>query len=197
MEFRRLKTFRVVADHLSFSKAAEELFMAQSSVSAQIKALEEELNIKLFDRIGRSVFVSDAGRKLYDYARRIEEMTAEIRTEITGAKNVRGTLTIRVPETLATVYMPEIVARFHADNPLVTLNFINCADSRLREELNSGRIDLAFLITDSVHLKEVNVRILKTETLVLVSGPNHPLAKKKEMVMEDLNKQTLLLPKTD
>ena len=197
MEFRQLRTFRAVADNSSFSKAAEELFMAQSSVSAQIRALEEELNLKLFDRIGRRVLISDAGRKLYEYARRIEDMAAEIRSELTSDKNFRGSLTIRIPETLASVYMPEVVERFYKDHPLVKLNLINCSDVQLREELNSGRIDLAFLMTDSIHLKEVNVRMLKTENLILISGPAHPLAKKKKVLQNDLKGQTLLLPKTD
>ena len=71
MEFRQLKTFRVVADNLSFSKAAKQLFLAQSTVSAQIKSLEEELDLKLFDRIGRRTIITDAGQKLYEYARRM------------------------------------------------------------------------------------------------------------------------------
>lgn len=197
MEFRQLRTFRVVADHLSFSKAAEHLFMAQSSVSAQIRALEEELDLKLFDRIGRRVVITDAGSKLYEYARRIEDMTDEIRSEVTGAKDVRGSLTIRIPETLASVYMPGVVERFYNDNPRVKLNFINCSDKQLREELNSGRIDLAFLMTDMVNFKEVNVRMLGTEKLVLISGPHHPLAQKQKVSPKDLEGETLLLPKTD
>ena len=163
MEIRQLKAFVVVADLLSFTKASQKLNMAQSSVSAQVKVLEEDLDVKLFDRIGRRVLLTDAGRKLYAYARRMAEMTDEIRSEMTGTKNVRGSLTIRIPETLATVYMPEVVDRFHRDNPMVTLKFINCSDLQLREELNSGRIDLAFLMTDSIHIKDVNVRLLKTE----------------------------------
>ena len=197
MEFRQLRTFRAVADNLSFSKAASQLFMAQSSVSAQIRALEEELDLKLFDRIGRRVLITDAGLKLYDYARRIEDMTAEIRSEVTGAQNVRGALTIRVPETLAAVDMPEVVDRFHRDNPKVNLNFINCSDLQLREELNSGRIDLAFLMTDAIYLKEVNVRLLRTENLILVAGPDHVLAGQDKVELDDLQARTVLLPKTD
>jgi DNA-binding transcriptional LysR family regulator len=197
MEFRQLRTFRVVADRLSFSSAARQLHMAQSSVSAQIRLLEEELGLRLFDRIGRRVLITDAGRKLYDYARRIEDMTDEIRTEVTGVKNVRGALTIRIPETLASVYMPRVVDRFYADNPQVRLNFINCTDRQLREELNSGRIDLAFLMTDAIHLKEVNVRMLGTEKLALVAGPDHWLATLKEVHPQDLRGQTALLPTTD
>jgi DNA-binding transcriptional LysR family regulator len=197
MEFRQLRTFRAVADHLSFSKAAGQLFMAQSSVSAQIRLLEEELDLKLFDRLGRRVVLTDAGQKLYAYARRIEEMTHEIRSEVTGAKNALGALTIRVPETLAAVYMPCVVDRFCRDNPKVKLNFINCTDFQLREELNSGRIDLAFLMTDAVHFKEVNVELLGTEELILVAAPAHPLCKKNEITLHDLSGQTILLSKTD
>jgi DNA-binding transcriptional LysR family regulator len=197
MEFRQLKTFRVVADLLSFTRAAERLYMAQSSVSAQIRGLEQELDVKLFDRIGRRVLLTDAGGKLYDYARRIEGMTEEIRTEVACESNIRGSLTVRVPETLAAVYMPAIVERFYREFPQVGLNFINCTDRRLREELNSGRIDLAFLIIEAVSFGEVNVRLLKSEPLALVSDPLHPLARKKSVQLRDLDSQTLLLPKTD
>jgi DNA-binding transcriptional LysR family regulator len=141
--------------------------------------------------------MTDAGRKLFDYARRIEGMTEEIRSEVASGKYVGGSLTIRVPETLASVYMPAIVERFYAQHPDVKLIFINCSDRQLREELNSGRIDLAFLIIDSVHLSEVNVCMLKKESLALISGPLHPLSRQKRVKLSDLEGQTLLLPKTD
>ena len=197
MEFRQLITFRAVADHLSFTKTAETLFMAQSTVSAQIKILEDELNTKLFDRIGRRVMLTQSGQKLYEYARRIEEMTHEIQSEISGSDYSEGTLTIRVPETLASVYMPEIIDRFHKTHPKVKLTLTNCTDRQLREELNSGRIDLAFLMTDSIYLKDVNVRLLKAEALVLAAGSSHPLAQSKTASLDIINGQTLLLPKTD
>lgn len=197
MELRQLKTFRVVAENLSFSKAAEQLYMAQSSVSAQIKAIEEELGIKLFDRIGRRVLLTDAGRKLFEYARRMESMTEEIRSEVTRDGFTGGSLTVRIPETLATVYLPEIVERFHARFPQVRLNCINCSERMLKEELNSGRIDLAFLMTDTIRLKEVNVRMLKTEELILVGGPNHPFINEQSVAYRHLHAQTILLSKTD
>lgn len=197
MEFRQLKTFRVVADHLSFTRAAEQLYMAQSSVSAQIRSLEEELGVKLFDRIGRRVLMTDAGSKLYSYARRIEGMTDEIRSEVISETTSQGSLTIRVPETLAEVYMPAVVEHFNQKYPQVKLIFINCSDRQLREELNSGRIDLAFLITDAIHLKDVNVHLLKTEPLALISSPSHPLAESPRVLLGDLDNQTFLLPRTD
>ncbi len=197
MELRQLRTFRAVAESLSFTKTAEKLFMAQSSVSAQIRALEDELEVKLFDRIGRRVFLTIAGEKLVQYARRMEAMTEEIQSEVTGSSYIRGTLTIRVPETLATIYMPEIVKCFHRDYPGVKLIFINCSDRQLKEELNSGRIDLAFLMTDAIHFSDVNVHMLKTENIVLVSGPEHPLAGRKKVTLQGMSSHTILFPKTD
>lgn len=197
MEFRQLKTFRALAKNLNFTKTAQQLFMAQSSVSAQIKALEESLGTRLFDRIGKSVVLTDAGVKLVEYARRMEEMADEIRAEINDTSQLRGSLTIRVPETIASVYMPKIIETYHRANPNVKLRFINCTDRQLKEELNSGRIDLAFLMTDAIHLKDVNVKLLKTEKLTLTCSPTHPLARQKNIQIEQLASEILLLPETD
>lgn len=197
MEIRQLKTFLTVADLLNFTKASNKLNMAQSSVSAHIKELEEELNLKLFDRIGRKVLLTEAGRKFYSYARKMEEMTQEIRSEFSTEKYSKGALTIRVPDTIASIYMPTVIEKFHNDHPKVRLEFINCSDEQLREELNTGRIDLAFLLTDSITLKEVNVLQLKTEKLILVSGKKHALLKPGKIEPENLSGETLLLPKTD
>jgi DNA-binding transcriptional LysR family regulator len=197
MEFRQLKTFRVVAEQLSFTRAAEQLFMAQSSVSAQIRGLEEELKVMLFDRIGRRVLLTEAGRKLYDYARRIEGMTDEMKSEVAGERYGRGSLTIRMPETLATVYMVPVIEEFNRDYPEVRLIFINCADRQLARELNAGSIDLAFLMTDELQMKDVQLVSLKSEELVLAASPGHPLAAKDHLAPADLVGQTILYPKTD
>ena len=130
-------------------------------------------------------------------ARRMEEMTREIQSEFSSDRYVRGALTVRVPETLASVYMPAVVDRFHSEHPKVKLELINCSDEELREELNSGRIDLAFLLTDAFTLKAVNVKRLKTEELALVCSPAHPLAGQADRSLARLAGHTLLLPKTD
>lgn len=197
MDLRQLKTFVAVASHLNFTRAAEELNLAQSSVSAQIRVLEQDLGVKLFDRLGRRVLLTDAGERLYGYARRMGEMTREIRAELKGEEDVEGSLRVRVPESLAELDMPLVVERFHEDYPRVRLNFINCTETRLREELNSGRLDLAFLMADDVYLREVNQSMLRTERLVLVSSPEHPLAGEEAVRPEDLHEETLLLSRTD
>ena len=101
MDIRQLETFVAVASHLNFTRAAEELNLAQSSVSAQIRVLEQDLGVKLFDRLGRRVLLTDAGERLYGYARRMGEMTRESRAELKGEEDVEGSLRVRVPESLA------------------------------------------------------------------------------------------------
>lgn len=197
MDIRQLKTFLAVAEHLNFTRAAEELHLAQSSVSAQIRLLEQDLEVRLFDRLGRRVLLTAAGERLYGYARRMEEMTREIRSELAGAEDTRGSLTVRVPESLAELYMPEVVERFHKARPGAGLRFINCSDTRLREELNSGRIDLAFLMADDVYLREVNQRLLRIEPLILAAAPGHDLARRASVTPQDLHGRTLLLSRTD
>ncbi len=197
MEIRQLNTFLVVAETLNFTRAAERLHLAQSSVSAQIRALEKELGVMLFDRIGKQVFLTDAGHKLFGYAKKIESMTEEIRTEVSGEKNLQGRLTIRMPESLARKYMPGVISRYHLKYPDVHLNFINCSDRELPKELSSGRIDIALLMTDDTTMKDVSIDYLNTENLVLAASPAHGLAEKSAISATDLNGQLLLLPRTD
>lgn len=197
MEIRQLITFRVVAEKLNFTRAADTLHLAQSSVSSQIRNLERELGVMLFDRIGRQVNLTDAGRKLYDYACRIEGMTEEIRSEIAGEQYIRGSLTIRMPESLAAEYMPEVIERYQHKYPEVALSFINCSDLELARELNSGRIDLALLMTDDMTLNDVNIHFLKAEPLALCASPSHPLATSDTITAHKLDGHMLLLPRTD
>lgn len=197
MELRLLRTFRVVAEERSFTRAADKLFLAQSSVSAQVKTLEENLGVRLFDRIGRGIVLTDAGEKLMHYARRMEDLATEMQADVSSSNELRGSLTIRTPETVAAVYMPDIIARYHAEHPGVQVNFINCDDSRLREELNSGSIDLAFLLTDDVASDNVTVSVLGSEPLSMVAGPAHPLAGKQEITSSDLQGESMLFMRVD
>lgn len=197
MDIKQLNTFRHVAEKLNFTRAAEQLHLAQSSVSAHIRELERELGVMLFDRIGKQVFLTDAGNKLYGYACKIDVMTDEIRSVVAGEQYLHGSLTIRMPESLANTYMPIVVEKYQDWYPDVRLNFINCSDRELAKELSSGRIDIALLMTDDVSMNDVNIDYLKTESLALCSSPYHPLAQKDCIYPVDLTNQLLLLPKTD
>jgi DNA-binding transcriptional LysR family regulator len=197
MEIRQLKTFLTVAKLLSFNKAADRLNYAQSSVSAQIQALEEELAVQLFDRLGRRILLTAAGERLIPYAEKIIDLADETRSDIGGGAEPEGSLTIRIPESLGVHRLPSVIYEFSKRFPGIRLDLINCAHESLQKELRNGSIDLAFLLAESFHAAGLEVQALGAESLVLVASPNNRLARKKLVRTRDLLGETLLLSKVD
>ena len=197
MEIRQLRTFKSVATLLSFQKTARTLNYAQSSISAQIQALEEELGVQLFDRLGKRILLTEAGERLLQYAHKVLDLTDEIRTEITQTKEPKGSLTIRLPESLGVHRLPPVIGEFHRRYPQVRLNFTICAQEELQKDLRKGITDLAFLYADSIQAADLGFEVLGFESLVLVASPKHPLAAKKIVTTQDLGGETHLLSRVD
>jgi DNA-binding transcriptional LysR family regulator len=197
MEIRQLRTFRVVAGLLSFNKAAARLNYAQSSISAQIQALEDDLHVKLFDRLGRNILLTEAGERLLRYAEKILDLADESRVELRGRAEPEGFLTIRIPESFGVHRLPPIIKRFRDRFPKVKLELIACAHEGLQEDLRKGITDLAFLFAESVSAVDLEAELLGFESIVLVGYPDHPLAKRKIVRTSDLEGQRILLSRTD
>ncbi len=197
MEIRHLKTFLTVAKLLSFNKAAERLHYAQSSISAQIQVLEEELGVQLFDRLGRRILLTGPGERLIPYAEKIIDLADETRAEIGGGMEPEGSLTIRIPESLGVHRLPPVVSDFSSRFPMVRLNLTTCDHEGLQKDLRKGVIDLAFLLTEFFQAADVEVEAVGFESIVLVACPTHRLAKKKRVRTGDLKDDTLLLSKVD
>jgi DNA-binding transcriptional LysR family regulator len=197
MEIRHLRTFKKVATLLSFNKAAEELHYAQSSVSAQIQALEGELEVRLFDRLGRGILLTEAGERLLPYARKMLDLSEEARSHILGATVPEGNLTIRVPESMAVWRLPQVVARFHGQFPKVRLTFTTCAHEGLQKDLRKGVTDLAFLLAEGIQAGDLETQILGIENIVMVAAPAHPLAAVSPLQLKHLAGQSLLFSKVD
>jgi len=197
MEIRQLKTFKAVADHLSFHKAADAINYAQSTVSAQIMALEEDLGIPLFERLGRHIMLTEAGENLYQYACKILELAEAARADLIAGVRLTGSLTIRVPESFCVHRLTPAVVKFHNRMPNVKLRFITCAQEGLKRDFRKGVTDLAFLLTDSIQSKDLAVENLGTEHLVFVAAPNHPLSKIDKFEIAMLADHTLLLSRVD
>ncbi len=197
MEIKQLKTFKTVADHLSFHKAAQAIHYAQSTVSAQIMALEDDVGVPLFERLGRQIILTEAGENLYQYACKMIDLEEAARSELLERAQMAGALTIRVPESFCVHRLPQVVAAFHAEMPEVTLHFITCAQEGLKRDLRKGLTDLAFLLTDSIQSGDLNFDILGTEKLVFVAAPNHPIHTKGILDISMLADQTILLSRVD
>ena len=197
MEIRQLRTFQAVARMLSFNRAAERLHYAQSSISAQIQALEEELEVKLFDRLGRRILLTEAGERLLQYAGKILDLADEAKAEVVRSKEPEGALTIRVPESFCAYRLPPVVKQFRSRFPKVRLSFITCAVENLQKDLRKGITDLAFLLTESIQAADLEAEALGFERIILVAGPKHPLAAKPEIQTRDLKGEIILLSKVD
>ena len=192
-----MKTFKAVAERLSFHRAAEELYYAQSSVSAQIASLEQELGVRLFERLGKRILLTDAGADLYGYACKILDLSEAARAELTDKTAISGTITVRVPESVCVHRLPPAIARFRARLPGVGLGFITCAQEGLQRDLRKGLTDIAFLLADTIQASDLEVEMLFSEKLVLVASPHHALATRTRVSTEDLKPETLLLTRVD
>lgn len=197
MEVRNLKTFLTVAKLSSFRRAAERLNYAQSSISSQIKVLEEEIGKPLFKRQGRSIALSTAGKKLIGYAQKIVEAEREAFAAASSAVEPQGLISLRIPQSLGTYYLPAIIEKFRTYHAKIDFDVSSCAYQILPHELKAGITDLAFLLAASVDLSELKTEFLGTVYLSVVAHPNHKLAIRKSISTHDLKGEPIILPKHD
>lgn len=197
MELRDLKTFVTVATLLNFNQAGRALHAAQSTVSVRIKALEEELGVRLFDRLGRRVMLTEAGARLLEYAHRLVETEEEARTWVSGTAGGKGVLRVRMPETLCVRRAPGVLRRFRSTCPEVRLRLLPCMFDGLAEDLRRGAADVAFVLANEALARDMRAEFLGVEKLVLVASPENPLVKRNEVGPGDLACEPLLLSTAD
>lgn len=197
MELRQLRTFLTVGRQLSFYRAAETLHYAQSTVSAQIRALEEELGVPLFDRLGKKVVLTAAGESLMQHAERMLAIEEEARSGVAVWKEPKGTISLRIPETVGTCLLPAAFSAFHRSYPNIGLDISTCALYTLKQEFRTGVTDLAFLLADSISAAELVVEALGFLRIAAVCAPEHRLVAENTFTLADLAGETLLLSKQD
>src|SRR5512138_3832701 len=121
MDFRQLKAFLTVGSLLNFTKAAEQLGYAQSSITAQIQQLENELGVKLFERIGKTVKLTYAGTAMIPYATQILQLERNLKADLTDSGVPAGTLTIGAAESLSIYRLPVLLKEYRGLYPQVAL----------------------------------------------------------------------------
>lgn len=193
MELRHLSTFRAVVATGSFTRAAAVLGYAQSSVTAHIQALESELGVPLFDRLGKQVLLTAAGRSFSDYATRLLDLADEARTAVADPAAPAGTLTISAPESLCTYRLPAVLRAMRDRWPAVRVVFRSHRVEQLRRHVREGELDLAFVLEPPQPTAGLVVEPLNSEPIVLVGPPAHPLACAPAVHPADLAGVTMLL----
>ncbi|WP_445491656.1 LysR family transcriptional regulator [Niallia sp. 03133] len=194
MELKQLKTFKIAAETLNFTMTAKQLNFAQSSVTAQIKNLEAELGTPLFERLGKRLVLTEAGRHYKLYVDEMLRLTEEAHTKISGTIEEKGTLIIGAQESQCTYRLPAILKAFKQAYPQIKLIFKPAnSDATAREQLIKGELDIAF-ITDVIKSEtQLHMETLIQEKLKLVASADHSLVNEVSVSSKDLETETLLL----
>ena len=196
MESKHLFTFLVVVEAGSFTRAAQKLDYAQSSITAQIQSLEAELGQPLFDRIGKKIILTDAGRRLLPYAQEISRMHALAQDALRSESELSGVLRIGAPESLAAFRLPGIIKEFRGRHPQVRITLKPGACWELTEFIRAGELDLAFLLQPETEYKDLHCETLIHEAMTMVAPLDHPLIHASEVVPLDLKSETILHTET-
>ncbi len=176
LELRLLATFEKVATRLSFTRAAAELAYAQSTVTAQVRALEQDLGVELFDRLGNRIRLTEAGERLLPYARRLLDLADEARAAAVAPGEPSGHLTVGTIESLTSYRLPPLFELFHHRYPKVRLSLRTTIGDETLDALRRGVYDLGFLMEERTEHAGLETVVLLPEPLALVAAPGHPLA---------------------
>jgi LysR family transcriptional regulator, transcription activator of glutamate synthase operon len=176
MEMHQLTYFESVSRHLHFTRAAQELHVAQPSVSQQIRKLEHELGAPLFNRMKRHVTLTEAGKTFLPHARAVLQRLEEARLEVQELSGLRkGTLAVGAPPSVGTHLLPRALAKFSARHPGITLSFREAGSRTLVSLLEEGELDLAVVIQPVRH-PVLDTQPLIEEELLLAVPKSHHLA---------------------
>jgi LysR family transcriptional regulator, hydrogen peroxide-inducible genes activator len=193
MELHQLRYLCAIADTGSFTRAAEHCHVAQPSLSQQISRLEDELGTRLFDRLGRSIRLTEAGRSFLPHARAVLHQTELARSEIDGhRRDARGTITVGVIPTIAPYYMPKRIAAFARHYPDATLRIVEETTPVLVESLRSLAIDVAILSLPLRH-RDFDIVPLLTERLYAALPAGHPRAAAASLSLRELRDDRFVL----
>lgn len=188
---RQLQVFEKVANHLNYSRAAEELYLSQPAVSMQIKQLEGHIGLPLFEQMGKKVFLTEAGRELFHYARTIAQQLAEMEAVFGEMKGLeQGKLTLSVVNT-ANYFTPQLLAKFCQRHPNINVILQVANRDAVLKQLADNSTDLA-IMGQPPDGKDLSAESFLDNPLVVIAAPNHPLAKLKRVKFARLAEEAFL-----
>ncbi|MDD6573331.1 MAG: LysR family transcriptional regulator [Thermoflexaceae bacterium] len=197
MELQEIKTFVTVAEHESFSKAAKYLEYSQAAVTIQIKNIEEELSVKLFDRLGKTIRLTSSGKKFYEHAVRILNDVQEMKESVIESETLTGTLSIGTIDSLCSSVFPGIIDKYHESSPKVSLSVTTDTPGTLLNMLKNNELDVVYLFDEMVNDPVLISVMVKEERIVFTAAENHPLADGRKHRMEELIEYPFILTEKD
>lgn len=192
LTLRQLKVFESVARNLSYSRAADELHLTQPAVSMQIKQLEDNISLPLFEHLGKRIYLTEAGRELYQYSRAISQQLADMEVALDELKGMeRGKLNISVVTT-ANYFAPHLLAKFCQRYRGVTVSLNVSNREAVLKQLADNLIDLAIMGQPPENL-DIDSESFMENPLVVVAPPAHPLCQERNIPVKRLANETFLV----
>jgi LysR family transcriptional regulator, low CO2-responsive transcriptional regulator len=190
---QRIRVFQAVASNLSFSRAAQELSISQPGVSFHIKALEKEYGTPLLERVGKKLFLTDAGRTLLGYATRMSLMEKEARVAVEELKGLQsGLLVVGASATIGIYLLPEVVGEFRKRHPGIKVSLRVGNKRHTIERLLNNELDFGLVASPVIDQTLIGEPYLADELLVIVA-PTHRFAVEPVVYPGELRRETFLV----
>lgn len=189
---RQLKAFVLVAEQNSFTKAAETLCLTQSALSGLIKELEQNLDVKLFDRTTRKLHLSDAGQRLLPQARRVLNEMSVLNDKVASLKSLhQGHVHLAVSQQLSASTLPKFIAKFCELHPNIQVTLTDCSVDEVVGHIENLEADLG-IAPERFYGDDLHSDVLFSSPFYLVLPKSHPFAKKDVIRWEDLLSERLI-----
>ena len=189
----RLKVFHTVAKNLSFSKSAKELFISQPAISKHINEIEKKLEFRLFNREGNKIYLTQAGKLLYEKAKKIFNIYDEIEFELGDLKKeFKGKLRIGASGTIAQWVIPDVLSKFKNIFPNIEISLISGNCDYIENLLINGKIDLG-IVEEGTKRKQLKYSTFAEDYLFPVVSNDSKLAKLESITLDELKKIPLVL----
>lgn len=192
MDFRD-KVFMTVAENLSFSGAARELFISQPAVTNHIKELEKRLNVTLFERKGSKIFLTKAGKLIYDHLKPIRDLYQELDFNLERLNDTyKGTLKIGASSTIAQYVIPRVIAAFTKRYPKIEIYLLNGNSLEMEQRLLENEIDMA-LVENEESNKDIKYMDFLEDEIIVVTGSRSIFARQKTITLTDFQQIPIVL----
>ncbi len=193
MDLRSLSTFIQIAELGNFTRAAEKLGYSQPTVSFQIKQLEQELGVKLFDRVGHTVSLTDDGRVILVYAQKICRMAQEMALGASQNFEPAGIVRVAMADSLCAPLILEKFAKFRALYPQISIKITTAGTSELFRLLDHNEVDIVCTLDAHIYNTAYIIRTEEKIDAHFVCSAEHPLARKKNLTIDELLGEPFLL----
>ncbi|MDD7641493.1 MAG: LysR family transcriptional regulator [bacterium] len=197
MKISQLEYFCAVCRYHSITNAAQQLYVTQPAISNAIRELEKEFSISLFSRSKNHISLTKEGEVFYQKAQKLLDTISQTASELYDLGKQVTPIRIGIPPLLSTIFFPEMLLDFRKLYPSIPVELLEYGSIRAADLVEKDELDLALVNMNFYEIDKLNAHELLSDRIVFCVSPKHPLAKEKELSMEQLKKENLIMYNTD